>query len=171
MINKVAIYPGSFDPFTRGHKNVIERGLKVFNKIVVAVAHNVSKPTTFSLSDRVEIIEEIFQNRPEILVDSFQGLLVDYAKSHDTNVLLRGMRSVSDFEYELQMALANKTLDPDIETVFIVTDSEFSHISSSLIREIIILGGSVKGMVPSIVEKRLMEKLIPDVAESRVKEN
>lgn len=171
MMKKVAIYPGSFDPFTRGHKNVIERGLKVFDKIVVAVAHNVSKSTTFSLSDRVEIIEEIFQNRPEILVDSFQGLLVDHAKSHDTNVLLRGMRSVSDFEYELQMALANKTLDPDIETVFIVTDSEFSHISSSLIREIIILGGSVKDMVPSMVEKKLKEKLIPDVAESRVKEN
>ncbi len=169
MMKKVAIYPGSFDPFTRGHKNVIERGLKVFDKIVVAVAHNVSKPTTFSLSDRVEIIEEIFQNRPEILVDSFQGLLVDHAKSHDTNVLLRGMRSLSDFEYELQMALANKTLDPDIETVFIVTDSEFSHISSSLIREIIILGGSVKDMVPSMVEKKLREKLIPDVAESRVK--
>lgn len=171
MMKKVAIYPGSFDPFTRGHKNVIERGLKVFDKIVVAVAHNVSKSTTFSLSDRVEIIEEIFQNRPEILVDSFQGLLVDHAKSHDTNVLLRGMRSVSDFEYELQMALANKTLDPDIETVFIVTDSEFSHISSSLIREIIILGGSVKDMVPSMVEKKLREKLIPNVAESRVKEN
>lgn len=171
MMKKVAIYPGSFDPFTRGHKNVIERGLKVFDKIVVAVAHNVSKSTTFSLSDRVEIIKEIFQNRPEILVDSFQGLLVDHAKSHDTNVLLRGMRSVSDFEYELQMALANKTLDPDIETVFIVTDSEFSHISSSLIREIIILGGSVKDMVPSMVEKKLREKLIPDVAESRVKKN
>jgi pantetheine-phosphate adenylyltransferase len=160
-MEKIAIYPGSFDPFTRGHQNVIERGLKVFSKIVVAVANNTSKATTFTVKERVQIISSVFKNRPEIIVDSFQGLLVDYASKVGTNVFLRGMRSVSDFEYELQMALANKTLNPNIETVFIVTDSEFSHISSSLIREIIILGGSVKNMVPEIVEKKLRVKLIP----------
>ena len=158
---KTAIYPGSFDPFTRGHQNVIERGLKVFGNIIVAVANNTSKSTTFTVKERVDIIKSLFKNRPEIIVDSFQGLLVDYADKMSTNVFLRGMRSVSDFEYELQMALANKTLNPNIETVFIVTDSEFSHISSSLIREIIILGGSVKNMVPDIVEEKLRAKLIP----------
>ncbi len=160
-MEKIAIYPGSFDPFTRGHQNVIERGLKVFGKIIVAVANNTSKSTTFTVNERVDIIKSLFKNRPEIVVDSFQGLLVDYAGKIGTNVFLRGMRSVSDFEYELQMALANKTLNSGIETVFIVTDSEFSHISSSLIREIIVLGGSVKNMVPEIVEKKLRAKLIP----------
>lgn len=160
-MDRIAIYPGSFDPFTRGHQNVIERGLKVFSKIIVAVANNTSKSTTFSVKERVDIIKSLFKNRPEIIVDSFQGLLVDYAAKVGTNVFLRGMRSVSDFEYELQMALANKTLNTDIDTVFIVTDSEFSHISSSLIKEIIILGGSVKNMVPEIVEKKLKAKLLP----------
>lgn len=160
-MSKIAIYPGSFDPFTMGHKNVIERGLKVFSKIIVAVANNTSKSTTFTVKERVDIIKTIFKNRPEIIIDSFQGLLVDYADKVGTNVFLRGMRSVSDFEYEMQMSLANKTLNPDIETVFMVTDNEFSHISSSLIREIIILGGSVKNMVPEIVERKLRAKLIP----------
>lgn len=158
-MDKIAIYAGSFDPFTKGHQNVIDRGLKVFDKIIVALAHNVSKKTIFSLQERVKIIEELYKDRKSIIVDSFEGLLVDYAKKTDTNILLRGMRSVSDFEYELQMAHANKTLYSEIETVFIVTDSEYSHISSSLIREIVSLGGSVKDMVPDFVEKKLREKL------------
>lgn len=157
-MDKIAIYAGSFDPFTKGHQNVIDRGLRVFDKIIVALAHNVSKNTIFSLDDRVEIIEEIYKDRDNIVVDSFEGLLVDYSKKIGTSVLLRGMRSVSDFEYELQMALANKTLYSEIETIFIVTDSKYSHISSSLIREIVSLGGSVKKMVPGVVERRLKEK-------------
>ncbi len=157
-MDKIAIYAGSFDPFTKGHQNVIDRGLRVFDKIIVALAHNVSKKTIFSLDERVEIIEEIYKDRDNIVVDSFEGLLVDYSKKIGTSVLLRGMRSVSDFEYELQMALANKTLYSEIETIFIVTDSKYSHISSSLIREIVSLGGSVKKMVPGVVERRLKEK-------------
>ena len=157
-MDKIAIYAGSFDPFTKGHQNVIDRGLRVFDKIIVALAHNVSKKTIFSFDDRIEIIKEIYKDRDNIVVDSFEGLLVDYSKKIGTSVLLRGMRSVSDFEYELQMALANKTLYSEIETIFIVTDSKYSHISSSLIREIVSLGGSVKKMVPGVVERRLKEK-------------
>jgi pantetheine-phosphate adenylyltransferase len=159
-MNKVAIYPGSFDPFTNGHINIIERGVKVFNTVIVAVSHHVSKKTTFTLQERVEIIREIFPNGSEVKVDYFEGLLVDYAKKIGTNIVLRGMRTVSDFEYEFQMALANKTLYSELETVFMVTESAYSHISSSLIKEIITLGGSTKEMIPEIVEQKLREKLL-----------
>jgi pantetheine-phosphate adenylyltransferase len=160
MNRKVAIYPGSFDPFTNGHINIIERGVKVFDNVIVAIAHNTSKKTTFTIEERVEIIREVFQNRPEVKVDYFQGLLVEYAKKMGTNIVLRGMRTVSDFEYELQMALSNKTLYPEIETIFMVTEGTYSYISSSLIKEIITLGGSAKEMIPEIVEKKLREKLL-----------
>lgn len=153
------IYPGSFDPFTNGHLNIINRSSKVFDKIIVSVAHNVSKKTVFTIDERVNIIREIFKDRSNIEVDSFQGLLVQYARKMKTNTILRGMRSVSDFEYEFQMALANKSIDNELETVFMVTDSEFTHISSSLIKEIITLGGSAKHLVPPVVEEKLSEKL------------
>jgi len=157
---KVAIYPGSFDPFTKGHQNIIERGVRVFGQVVVAVAHNTSKKTIFTLDERVQLLNKIFRGRKDVKVDYFEGLLVDYAKKMGTNIVLRGMRTVSDFEYELQMALANKTLSPELETVFMVTDSEFSHISSSVIREVVSLGGSAAHMVPQIVEIKLKEKLL-----------
>ncbi len=160
MTKRIAIYPGSFDPFTKGHLNIIERSVQVFDTIIVAVAHNTSKKTTFSLEERVELISEVFQGREEIRVDSFEGLLVEYAKKIGTNIVLRGMRTVSDFEYELQMALANKTLNSELETVFMVTDSAYSHIRSSIIKEIIRLGGSAAHMVPQNVEAKLKEKLI-----------
>ncbi len=157
---KIAIYPGSFDPFTNGHKNIIERGVKVFDQIIVAVAHNTSKKTVFTVEERVEILNEVFKDRDNVKVDYFEGLLVEYIKTKGTNIVLRGMRTVSDFEFEMQMALANKTLSSELETVFMVTDSEFSHISSSVIKEVISLNGSASHMVPEIVEKRLREKLL-----------
>ncbi len=159
-MSKVAIYPGSFDPFTRGHMNIIDRGIKVFDKVIVAVAHNKSKNTIFTLEERVQILQTLFDGRSDVEVDSFEGLLVDYVIKRGTNVVLRGMRTVSDFEYELQMALANKTLNDGVETVFMVTDSEFSHISSSVIKEVVSLNGSASHMVPDIVEKKLREKLL-----------
>jgi pantetheine-phosphate adenylyltransferase len=161
-MKKAVIYPGSFDPFTNGHLNIIERGVKVFDNVIVAVAHNMAKKTIFSVDERIEIIREIFQHRQEVKVDYFQGLLVEYAKKLGTNTVLRGMRTVSDFEYELQMALSNKTLYPELETIFMVTESPYSHISSSLIKEIIALGGSAREMVPEIVDKKLREKLFKE---------
>ncbi len=157
---KIAIYPGSFDPFTYGHENIIERSVKVFDQIIVAVAHNTSKKTIFTVAERVEILNEVFKNRDDVKVDYFEGLLVEYIKKMGTNVVLRGMRTVSDFEFEMQMALANKTLSSELETVFMVTDSEFSHISSSVIKEVVSLNGSASHMVPKIVETRLREKLL-----------
>lgn len=157
---KVAVYPGSFDPFTNGHKNIIERGVQVFDQIVVAVAHNSSKKTVFTVEERVEILNQVFKDRNDVKVDYFEGLLVDYIKRKGTNIVLRGMRTVSDFEFEMQMALANKTLSSELETVFMVTDSEYSHISSSVIKEVISLNGSASHMVPEVVEKRLREKLL-----------
>ncbi|MEM7009672.1 MAG: pantetheine-phosphate adenylyltransferase [Thermodesulfobacteriota bacterium] len=157
---KVAIYPGSFDPFTNGHKNIIERGVKVFDQVIVAVAHNTTKKTVFSVEERVEIINEVFKDRDDVKVDYFEGLLVEYIKRMGTNIVLRGMRTVSDFEFEMQMALANKTLSSELETVFMVTDSEYSHISSSVIKEVISLNGTAPHMVPEVVEKRLREKLL-----------
>jgi len=157
---KIAVYPGSFDPFTNGHENIIERSVKVFDQVVVAVAHNTSKKTIFTVEERVEILNEVFKNRNDVKVDYFEGLLVEYIKKMGTNVVLRGMRTVSDFEFEMQMALANKTLSSELETVFMVTDSEFSHISSSVIKEVVSLNGSASHMVPEIVETRLREKLL-----------
>lgn len=157
---KIAIYPGSFDPFTYGHQNIIERSVKVFDQIIVAVAHNTSKKTIFTVEERVEILNEVFRNRDDVKVDYFEGLLVEYIKKMGTNVVLRGMRTVSDFEFEMQMALANKTLSSELETVFMVTDSEFSHISSSVIKEVVSLNGSASHMVPEIVETKLREKLL-----------
>ncbi|NIP31677.1 MAG: pantetheine-phosphate adenylyltransferase [Candidatus Dadabacteria bacterium] len=159
MKETIAVYPGSFDPFTFGHLNIIERSSKIFDKIIVSIAHNTSKNTVFSIDERVEIISEIFKESENIKVDRFEGLLVDYIRKIGTNTVLRGMRTVSDFEYELQMANANKSIDPEIETIFMVTDSRFSYISSSLIKEIITLGGSAGHLVPEIVETKLKEKL------------
>jgi len=130
MRRRVAVFPGSFDPLTKGHINVIERGVEIFDEVIVAVAVNLSKNGTFSLDERLEILHDIFTGREDISVDCFDGLLVDYVKKKGTNVILRGLRTVTDFEYELTMALANKSICPEVETVFLVSASTYGHISS-----------------------------------------
>lgn len=150
---------GSFDPPTYGHINIVERGLKIFDRIVIAIAKNASKNALFTTDERVALMREIFKNEPRVSVETFSGLLVNYAKERGIRTLLRGIRTVGDYEYESQMSLANRSLEPDVETIFIMTEGRFSHISSSIIKEVISLGGSGKDMVPAIVEKQLRAKL------------
>lgn len=158
-ITNCAIYPGSFDPITYGHISVVKRGLKIFDTIIVAVAVNTSKRTVFTERERVEMIGRIFEHEPHVTVDSFRGLLVDYVRKKKAQAILRGIRTVTDFDYEFQMALANKSLDPTVEQIFMMTESKYLYYSSSIIKEIVSLGGSVHEMVPEIVEKALRRKL------------
>lgn len=158
MENK-AVYPGFFDPITNGHVDLILRGEKIFDKITVAVLKNPKKRPLFSTKERVKMIEEIFASQPKIEVHAFDGLLVDFAKRNKANIVIRGLRAVSDFEYELQMALMNRKLNPDIETLYMMPSFRYSFLSSKLVKEVFMLGGSVKDLVPDIVEKMLAEKL------------
>lgn len=154
------ICAGSFDPPTFGHINIIERGLKIFDHVVVGIARNSSKNALFSVDERVDIIKELFKNEPRVTAETFEGLLVNYAKEREIFTLLRGIRTVADYEFELQMSLANRILEPSIETVFIMTEGKFSHISSSIIKEVISLGGSGKDMVLPFIEDKLKAKLL-----------
>lgn len=156
---RTAIFAGSFDPPTFGHLNILQRSLAVFDKVIVAIAADISKAPLFSVQERKDILREIIPHEPRIEIDSFNGLLVDYAKSKSVHVLVRGIRTVADYEYELQMSLANRMLSPEIETIFIMTEGRYSHISSSIIKQVISLGGSGKDMIPELVEKRIREKL------------
>ncbi|MCA9774014.1 MAG: pantetheine-phosphate adenylyltransferase [Myxococcales bacterium] len=158
-MKRKALYPGSFDPLTYGHVNIIERAVDVFDTLVVAVAYNVAKKTLFTRDERVETIREIFKDEPRIQVDTFDGLLVHYAEEKGCQVILRGLRTVTDFEFEFQMAQANKTLLPSAETLFMMTDQRYSYYSSSLIKEIATLGGDVARMVPPEVDRRIRDKL------------
>lgn len=153
----VAIYPGSFDPLTNGHLSLIQRGLKMFDRLIVAIAVNPKKVPLFSLEERRELIREACQD-PRVEVDSFQGLLVEYAKQRNVGVLIRGLRAVSDFEYEFQLANMNRKLAPDIETVFMMTGEDYFYISSQLVREVASLGGDVTGLVPDNVHSKLVAK-------------
>lgn len=155
---KVAVYPGSFDPLTNGHINIIERGLDIFDTIVVAVANNTSKRTVFTAQERVEIIKEVFKDEPRVNVVTFEGLLVDFCRQHGYRVILRGLRTVSDFEFEFQIAHANRQMYNEVDTIFMMTESEYSHLSSTIIKEIISLGGEGKGMIPAPVERELKKK-------------
>lgn len=156
---KKALCPGSFDPPTDGHINIIERGLKISDHITVAVAINSSKSAMFSAAERVEMLRELLKDKKNVTIDSFEGLLVDYCQEKKIHTILRGIRTVSDYEYELQMSLANRILNPDLETIFMMTEGRFSHISSSIIKEVIRYGGSGKAMIHPYVEKKLRDKL------------
>lgn len=159
-MSKYAICAGSFDPPTDGHINIIERGLKIFDRIVVAVAINTSKETLFTPDERVSMLRQIFDSYRNVEIDAFEGLLVDYARQRGIHTILRGLRTTDDYEYESQMALANKTLDPDIEILYMMTEGKYAHLSSSIIKEIITFGGSGCGMIHPVVEKKLRERLM-----------
>lgn len=159
MTKRIAICAGSFDPPTLGHLNIIERGLKIFDHLIVAVAINTSKHPLLSVDERVSLLKELLKNNNNIEVTSFSGLLVEHANKINCRILLRGIRNMSDYEYESQMALANKALHPELETIFMMTEGKFSHLSSSFIREIITFGGNCKNMIHPLVEKLLKKKL------------
>lgn len=153
-----AVYPGSFDPITNGHVNIVQRGLKIFDRIIIAVLENPKKTPLFSTGERTEMIQHIFRNQEEIEVKAFDGLLVDFARSHNAKILIRGLRAISDFEYEFQMALMNRKLDPDIETFFMMPNLDYSFLSSNLVKEVSMLGGCLKGLVPEEIENKLRDK-------------
>ncbi len=154
---KTAIYPGSFDPLTNGHLSIIQRGLKMFDRLIVAIAVNPKKQPLFTVDERLALIREACPD-PRVEVDAFQGLLVGYARQRGVNVLLRGLRAVSDFDYEFQMANMNRTLAPDVETVFMMTGEDYFYISSQIVREAASLGARVDNLVPPNVLKRLHER-------------
>jgi len=158
MKTSLAIYPGSFDPVTNGHLDLIERGTKIFDRLVVAVLRNSEKDPLFTTDERVEMLREVTKKWDNVEVDVFGGLLVQYARQRKAQVILRGIRAISDYEYELQMALMNRKLEPHIETVFMMPAEAYSYLSSRLVREISNLGGMIQGLVPPIVEQRLKAK-------------
>jgi pantetheine-phosphate adenylyltransferase len=160
MKNVLAIYPGSFDPVTNGHLDLIERGAKIFTRLTVSILRNLDKDPLFTLDERVEMLREVTRPWPNVEVDVFSGLLVEYAQLRDANVILRGIRAVSDYEYELQMAMMNRKLNPNLETVFMMPALDYSFVSSHLVREIARLGGPMTGLVPPEVEQRLRAKVL-----------
>jgi len=159
MKTSIAIYPGSFDPVTNGHLDLIERGEKMFDLLIVAVLQNMEKKPLFSVNERVEMLREVTKQWSDVEVDVFDGLLVDYARKRGAGVILRGIRAVSDYEYELQMALMNRKLEDRLETVFMLPGLSYSYLSSKLVREIAQLGAPLKGLVPPIVEERMKAKI------------
>ncbi|MGB8992000.1 MAG: pantetheine-phosphate adenylyltransferase [Desulfobaccales bacterium] len=154
----IAVYPGSFDPITNGHLDLIQRGLKVFDRIIVAVATNTFKKSLFSIEERMEMIRVSLADQPKVSIDSFEGLLVHYARRRNARVILRGLRAVTDFEYEFQLAMMNRRLEPEIETVFLMTGLRWVFLSSSILKEAAVHGGDIEGMVPEIVVRMLKEK-------------
>jgi pantetheine-phosphate adenylyltransferase len=157
----LAIYPGSFDPPTNGHLDLIRRGSRVFDELVVAILRNAEKTPLFSLGERRGMLERLTEDIKNVRIDTFDGLTVDYAAKVNASAVLRGIRALSDYEYELQMALMNRKLRPDLETVFMMPAEQYSYLSSRLVREVARLGGDISGLVPELVEQRLKEKLDP----------
>lgn len=154
----IAVYPGSFDPVTFGHLDVVERGAKVFDRVIVAVLHNRSKTPLFTVEERVRLLKATTSHLPNVEVDAFNGLLIDYVHSKHAKVIIKGLRAISDFEYEMQMALINKNLDPSIETFFMMTNTQYSFLSSSIVKEIAKYGAPVSDLVPKPVEEALRAK-------------
>jgi pantetheine-phosphate adenylyltransferase len=154
----IAIYPGSFDPLTNGHVDIIQRGSRLFDRIIVAILLNIEKSPLFTVPERVDIAREVFAGNPNVEVDTFDGLLVDYARKKRAGAIVKGLRAISDFEYEMQMALMNRHLNPEVETVFMMPAEPYTYVSSRLVKEVVALGGSVSKLVPALVESRLREK-------------
>ncbi|MBN2438584.1 MAG: pantetheine-phosphate adenylyltransferase [Deltaproteobacteria bacterium] len=161
-MKKIAVYPGSFDPITNGHVDIIKRGIRMFDELIVLIAHNPNKKALFTVDERLEMIREVIRACENVRVDSFDGLLVEYVKRTGANVILRGLRALSDFEYEFQLALINRRLNRDVETVFLMSGFKWFYTSSKIINEAASLGGSVKGLVPEIVNLKLLQKYSRD---------
>ncbi len=157
-LSKVAIYPGSFDPITYGHIDIVERSLEIFDTVIVAIAHDTSKNALFTVKERMETVRAVFAHVPHVVVDSFKGLLVHYVENTNANVIIRGLRATSDFEYEFHMASMNRSLNPHLDTVFMMTSKDYFFVSSRTIKEVASLGGAVEGLVPGLVAKRLRQK-------------
>ncbi|AHM56752.1 phosphopantetheine adenylyltransferase CoaD [Peptoclostridium acidaminophilum DSM 3953] len=162
-MSKIAVYPGSFDPITKGHLDIIVRGSKLFDKLIVAVLKNQSKKSMFTIDERVDMLKLITNDIPNVEVDMFSGLLVDYCKDKEVNAIIRGLRAISDFEYELQMAQMNRQLNQEVETIFLTTSTQYSFLSSSLVKEVASLNGDIGEFVPDIVLNELNKKLKGDV--------
>lgn len=158
MSNNIAIYPGTFDPLTNGHLSIINRALKIFDKLIVTILVNPNKAPLFTLEERISMLEEILKGKENIEVDAYNGLLIDYAVKKKSNVIIRGIRALSDFEYEFQMALMNRKLNRDIQSIFLMTDYKWFYISSTIIKEAARYGGDIQGLVPPIVCRKLKEK-------------
>ncbi len=156
---KIGVYPGSFDPITNGHLDIIERGSKICEKLIVAVLDNQSKSALFTVEERVGMIEETVKGMDNVEIDYFSGLLIDYAKEKNADAIIKGLRAVSDFEYEFQMALMNKKLSEEVETLFLMTSNKHSYLSSSIIKEVAHFGGCIEGLVPEVVKQRILNKL------------
>ena len=166
-MGKVAIYPGSFDPITYGHIDIIERALEIFDKVIVAIAHNAEKRSLFTTGERKEMINEIFKETPQVIAESFKGLLVDYVAKTNAKVILRGLRATSDFEYEFHMASMNRSLNTRLDTLFMMTSKDYFFVSSRTIKEVASLGGTVEGLVPDLVARRLKKKFNLPVTKKR----
>ena len=158
MSEKIAVYPGTFDPITNGHLSIVNRALKIFDKLIIAILNNPQKSPLFSLEERILMIEEVLKSKSNVEVDSFDGLLVDYVIKKNSNVVLRGIRALSDFEFEFQMALMNRKLNRDVQSIFLMTDYKWFYISSTIIKEAASFNGDISGLVPPIVCQKLKEK-------------